>query len=122
MNAEQLKPKAIKASERFLESRGYEILETSWECAAGGADIIARHDADVVFVEVNARTDAEAGFPAEAGTEAKRAKFERTAIAYMAGYEESDVSVRFDIISMVVFGESRAMLRHHINALSADPA
>lgn len=112
MNAEQLKPKAIKASERFLESRGYEILETSWECAAGGADIIARDDAAVVFVEVNART----------GAEAKRAKFERTAIAYMAGYEETDVSVRFDIISMVVIGESRAMLRHHINALSADPA
>lgn len=88
MNAEQLKPKAIKASERFLESRGYEILETSWECAAGGADIIARDDAAVVFVEVNARTGAEPGFPAEAGTEAKRAKFERTAIAYMAGYEE----------------------------------
>ena len=116
MNEEQLKPKAIKASERFLESRGYEILETSWECAAGGADIIARDDAAVVFVEVNARTGAEAGFSAEAGTEAKRAKFERTAIAYMAGYEETDVSVRFDIISMVVIGESRAMLRHHINA------
>ena len=122
MNAEQLKPKAIKASERFLESRGYEILETSWGCAAGGADIIARDEAAVVFVEVNARTGAEAGFPAEAGTEAKRAKFERTAIAYMAGYEETDASVRFDIISMVVIGESRAMLRHHINALSADSA
>ena len=122
MNAEQLKPKAIKASERFLESRGYDILETSWECAAGAADIIARDEAAVIFVEVNARTGAEAGFPAEVGTEAKRAKFERTAIAYMAGYEETDVSVRFDIISMVVIGESRAMLRHHINALSADPA
>ena len=122
MNAEELKPKAIKASERFLESRGYEILETSWECTAGGADIIARDDADVVFVEVNAKTNTEAGFPAEAGTEAKRAKFERTAIAYMAGYEETDVSVRFDIISMVIIGESRAMLRHHINARAADPA
>ena len=99
MNAEQLKPKAIKASERFLESRGYEILETGWECAAGGADIIARDEAAVVFVEVNARTGVGAGFPAEAGTEAKRAKFERTAIAYMSGYEETDVSVRFDIIS-----------------------
>ena len=77
MNAEQLKPKAIKASERFLESRGYEILETGWECAAGGADIIARDEAAVVFVEVNARTGVGAGFPAEAGTEAKRAKFER---------------------------------------------
>ena len=37
MNAEQLKPKAIKASERFLESRGYEILETGWECAAASS-------------------------------------------------------------------------------------
>ena len=90
--------------------------------AAGAADIIARDEAAVIFVEVNARTGAEAGFPAEVGTEAKRAKFERTAIAYMAGYEETDASVRFDIISMVVIGESRAMLRHHINALSADPA
>lgn len=84
------------------------------------ADIIALDEAAVVFVEVNARTGAEAGFPAEAGTEAKRAKFECTAIAYMAGYEETDVSVRFDIISMVVIGESRAMLRHHINVLSAE--
>ena len=122
MNAEELKPKAIKASERFLESRGYEILETGWESPAGAVDIIARADEGVVFVEVNARTGAEAGFPAEADTAAKRASFERAAIAYMAGYDEADVSVRFDIISMVVMSENRAMLRHHINALSADPA
>lgn len=122
MNAEELKPKAIKASERFLESRGYEILEAGWESPAGGADIIARDDEAIVFIEVNAHAGAEAGFPSEADTAAKRARFERAAIAYMAGYGETDVPVRFDIISMVVIGESRAMLRHHINALSADPA
>ncbi len=68
MNAEQLKLKAIKASYRFLESRDYGVLETSWEYTASGTDIITRPDATVVFVEVEPRTGTYAGFPVEEGT------------------------------------------------------
>lgn len=31
-----------------------------------------------------------------------------------------NVSVRFDIISMLALSEGRALLRHHINCLGAD--
>lgn len=75
-----------------------------------------------MFVEVNVVSMDHGGFPDEADTCSKRSRFERIALAYMARCDEKDVSVRFDIISMVVMNESRAMLRHHFDALSADPA
>ena len=121
MNAEELNRKAIKASKIFLERKGYEVLETSWECPAGSIDIIARDDSGIVFIEVNATSMNHGSFPDEADTAAKRTRFERIALAYMAGRDETNMSIRFDIVSMVVMNESRAMLRHHINALSADP-
>lgn len=62
-----------------------------------------------------------AGFPGGGGHQ-RRAKFERGAPrSPTCPATRKPTSVRFDIISMVVIGESRDA-RHHINALSADPA
>lgn len=54
------------AAARFLERKGYEILETNWTCVAGEADIIALEDDSLCFVEVKTRSNAEKGFPSEA--------------------------------------------------------
>ena len=85
-----LHEKAIAASERFLERRGYEVLSTSWE--------------------------APDGFPEEDNDRVKR---EALAAKWLAeNADRGDVSVRFDAISMMVVSEDRALLRHHINQLS----
>ena len=47
-----------------------------------------------------------------------RERRETAAIAYLAEHEDVDRPVRFDDVSLVVFGEGKAVLRHHINALS----
>ncbi len=39
-----LNDKATKAASRYLEHRGYTVLETAWKCPAGTCDVIA--DAD----------------------------------------------------------------------------
>ena len=40
------------------------------------------------------------------------------ALAWFAEHEEAvDMAVRFDNIAMLVMGDSRAMMRHHLNAL-----
>lgn len=116
MNAEELNRKAIQASELFLERKGYEILDSNWESEAGSADIVARDESTIVFFEVNSRAGTDAGFPRMSDTEAKRDRFERVAIAYMTSHNVTDASIRFDIISMVVVGENRAMLLHHVEA------
>lgn len=40
------------------------------------------------------------------------------ALAWFAEHEDAvDMAVRFDNIAMLVMGDSRAMIRHHLNAL-----
>lgn len=108
------------AAARFLDRRGYEIVERNWTCAAGEADIIARDEETVVFVEVKTRSSCERGLPSEAVDAEKRERYERIAALFLQGYDVVDVPVRFDIISLVVIGPDRAMIRHHINAFSAE--
>lgn len=107
------------AAARFLERRGYDIVERNWTCNAGEADIIARDEETVVFVEVKTRTNCDKGLPSEAVDEAKRARYEQIAVQFLKDYDVVDVPVRFDIISLVVVSPDRAMIRHHINAFSA---
>ena len=99
------------AAARFLDRRGYEIVERNWTCAAGEAD-------SVVFVEVKTRSSCDYGMPAEAVDEAKRDRYERIAALFLQGFHVVDVPVRFDIVSIVAISPDRAMIRHHINAFS----
>lgn len=112
-----LKERAIKATKLFLERCGYEVVETGWECPAGAIDVVATDDETLVFVEVSVRDAAEGGFPEGSGSK-DRGRRETTAIAYLADQEGVDRPVRFDNVSLVVFGKNKAFLRHHINALS----
>lgn len=107
------------AAARFLERHGYEIVARNWECCAGEADIIARDEHAIVFVEVKTRSDCEKGFPAEAVTAEKRERYERIACLFLSDYDISDVNVRFDVVSIVVVASDRALVRHHINAYTA---
>jgi putative endonuclease len=109
-----------EAAARFLDRRGYEILERNWTCFAGEADIIARDEDTIVFVEVKTRKDCGHGFPSEAVTAAKREKYEKIALAFLSDYEPTDFPVRFDVVSIVVIGPDKAMIRHQINAFSLD--
>lgn len=107
------------AAVRFLYRHGYEILERNWTCDAGEADIIARDGDCIVFVEVKTRTSFEKGFPSEAVNARKRQKYEKIAALFLSRHDVVDVAVRFDVVSLLVVGEDRAMLRHHINAFAA---
>ena len=111
-----LHERGIKAASMFLERRGYEILETAWTCEAGTIDVIAKDDEDtVVFVAVNVFDVAENGLPDDDVTSENRRRLEIIAGSYLSASEAIDVTVRFDILSMLVIGSDRALLRHHLN-------
>jgi putative endonuclease len=109
--------KATKAIEAFLDRKGYDIIERGWAHGSDRADFIAREDGDLVFVTMKITEGTGSGFPEE--DPAEREGLERLAAAYLEHFDEGDVTVRFDIVSMMVLGESRAFLRLHRNALSA---
>ncbi|MEA5019459.1 MAG: YraN family protein [Gordonibacter sp.] len=106
------------AAVRFLDRRGYDILERNWTCVAGEADIIARDDDTLVFIEVKTRSSIEKGLPSEAVDKTKRQRYERIAAHFLQNYEVTDVIVRFDVISLVTVSPDRALVRHHINAFA----
>ena len=110
--------KAVEASARYCELKGYEVLEQNWspEGSEQSVPLIA-YDGDVLaFVDVTVRGGAE-GFVPESETD--REAMEVLAAMYLAqADDEPNFEVRFDIISMMVVGESRALLRHRINAFS----
>lgn len=108
-----------RAAARFLEARGFKILERNWACDAGEADIIANHEGDLVFVEVKTRSNLEHGLPDEAVDAAKRSRYERIAAYYLRDCDTVDMPVRFDVVSLLVVGGERALVRHHINAFAA---
>lgn len=104
------------AATRYLVRRGYEIVARNWTCPAGEADIVARTDDTIVFVEVKTRKDADKGLPSEAVDARKRKKYEDIAMFFLRDYDVCDVRVRFDVISMVQVSNDRALVRHHIDA------
>lgn len=108
------------AATRFLRRRGYEIVERNWKCPAGEADIIARDGDAVVFVEVKTRTSIEKGLPSDAVDQRKRERYEKIAALFLRGFEAVDVPVRFDVVSLLVIGDDRALIRHHINAFATE--
>lgn len=120
MTAQELGRRGEAAAVQFLKRRGFEILDTNWVCYAGEADIIARDEDVLCFIEVKTRSQIEKGFPSEAVDANKRDRYERIAACYLQTYECVDVRVRFDVISILVISEHRAFLRFHINAFGVE--
>ena len=112
---EAIDTKAKKGIRVYLERGSFEILEEDWTHVGDVADFIARDENDLVFVRCQITQNGGEGFPEE---DADRAALERLAAAYLAEYLDSeDIRIRFDVVSMLIVGESRALLRHHLNAL-----
>ena len=113
----ELQEKAVKAATRFIERKGYELLETGWTSPEGTKiDLVANDEDALVFIDVTATEYGEGGFE---GGKVKRSDLEIAAASWLAGNTpDGDIQVRFDIIDMLVVSADRALLRHHINAFS----
>ena len=118
MKDNNLIDRAVSAAARYCELKGYEVLEQNWspEGSEESVPLIA-YDGDVlVFIDVTVRNGFE-GFVPESETD--REAMEVLAARYLAQADlDANIEVRFDIISMMVVREDRAMLKHHINAFS----
>ncbi|MDR1014238.1 MAG: YraN family protein [Coriobacteriales bacterium] len=100
----------------YLESTGVEILERNWKCRSGEADVIAREQEDLVFIEVKTRTSESAGFPEDAVTRQKRRRYEKIAVEYLFTHDLPSARVRFDVMALLFSGNGKAFLRHHRDA------
>lgn len=117
MSNYELQEKAVKAAARFIEHKGFELLEAGWTSPEGTQiDLIASDDDTLVFIDVTATEYGTGGFE---GGKVSRGDLEIAAASWLAvNSPDGEIKVRFDIIDMLVVSADRAPLRHHINAFS----
>ena len=53
---------------KYLEEKGYNILERNFICRQGEIDVIALDKNYIVFIQIKSRTSTEYGLPSEAVT------------------------------------------------------
>lgn len=85
-------------AEKFLASRGYEILERNYKKKVGEIDLIAKYEDYIIFIEVKLRSGTTHGLPIEYVTKKKQEKIIRTAHIYL---QEREKNVRFDVIAIL---------------------
>ena len=101
---------------KYLEDKGFIVLQSNFRCRVGEIDIVAREDRELVFAEVKTRADLLYGLPCEAVTERKQKQLTRVAEVYLATLPRgaqylADMNPRFDVIEILICG-GRAWIRH----------
>ena len=108
---------------KFLEDKGYEILDRNYHSRWGEIDIIAKLDECIVFCEVKTRkTDAalieKYGRPRDAVNKEKQKHIVTVAQAYLARHK-SNKKPRFDIIEVYLENENKIALREIVHLTDA---
>ncbi|HWP69766.1 MAG TPA: YraN family protein [Gemmatimonadaceae bacterium] len=104
-----------RIAERWLQTRGWKVLQRRYRSGHRDIDLIAQRDELVAFVEVKARMGADFGDPVEAVNWKKRNELVRSAYTWIDRHGRAGEVYRFDVIGVLVTGE-RVRVRHVENA------
>lgn len=121
MDAGELQKKAVKAAAKYYRHFGYEVLDKNWECPAGTIGLVVRDPAGgLTFVEVISQAGVERGFKEECRCAAARARLEKIAGYYLIQHDEVDITVSFDVLSLLVVSKDRAFMKNWRGAFQSD--
>lgn len=87
---------------RFLEGKGYRIIDRNFRYDRGEIDIIAQDGTDLVFVEVKYRETEAFGSPEESITPFKEEQLKKVAEGYLLEHNLEDQACRFDVVAITV--------------------
>lgn len=87
---------------KYLQRKGYKILDRNFSCKQGEIDIIAKDFNQLVFVEVKTRSTKEFGYPAEAVNRQKRKHLEKAVKYYLYKNKQENKPVRIDVIEVTL--------------------
>lgn len=91
-----------EAAIKYLESKGYEIIATNFNCHIGEIDIIAKDGGYLSFIEVKYRSNTKKGYPYESITPYKIKKIINSAKFFMLSNHISfETPCRFDVVAFL---------------------
>jgi putative endonuclease len=107
-----------KEARKHLSKCGLKFLTENFSSKRGEIDLIFRDQDCLVFVEVKTRSSEEWSRPSAAVDRAKKEKISRAALDYLRLLDEPRVKIRFDIVEVLLSGESIGEVRHLPNAFN----
>ena len=113
-------PMVKEIAERYLASRGYEILARDWRCAGERVDIVAK-DGDVAVLVDVAAGGGELG-DEFAEVEAAADRLVRAAELFCERFDVERSACRIDCLRFRIFDRARATIRHYLGAGGVEPA
>ncbi len=99
---------------RFLQEKGYLILDVNYRCRWGEIDIVAQDGDEAVFVEVRTRRSTLYGTPEESITEAKTQRLLATAQDYLQVRGQESKNWRIDLVSVRLGSDYRLQRIDHL--------
>jgi len=94
------------AAARFLEERGFRVLERNWRFRQWELDLVCRDGDTIVFVEVKTRGAGTMGTPADGLNRKKQMRLVKAASQYLTKKDLWDEPCRFDLAAVVDSGTS----------------
>ena len=102
--------KGEKLAAQFLQSKGYEILQSNFTIRGGEIDLIARHGNVLVFIEVKTRTNESFGRGEESVNWQKRFRLHRAIERYLDQHApKSDMDYRVDVLEIELNPHTHAL-------------
>ncbi len=88
-----------QVSIKWLENKGYTIVDKNYRCKIGEIDIIAMDGNTIVFIEVKYRSNSKTGYPWESVGMIKQHRICQCAKWYlMCKHINESTPIRFDVI------------------------
>lgn len=109
-DAKELGTTGEQIAVKYLEDKGYTILERNYHAGKHEVDIITLHEGKIVVVEVKTRTDIHINKPEDAVNHRKRGYIIRVANQYIKNHNRTE-EARFDVLS-IVLKDHQSDIRH----------
>jgi putative endonuclease len=107
-----------RAAKKHLQKLGLKFLLANFRSPRGEIDLIFREGECLVFVEVKTRSSEEWTRPAAAVDKEKKRLLSQTALDYLRLLKRPRVKIRFDIVEVLLTGETVREIRHIPNAFT----
>lgn len=110
-NKRAIGAKGEELAARFLEDKGFEIVERNYRARRGEIDLIARDGETLVFVEVKLDRTGRFGQPEGWVDGKKQRQIAKTALRYLQENRLVDAGCRFDVVAISI-GRAKTNISH----------
>ncbi len=97
---------------KYLQERGFTIIERNYHAGHGEIDLIARDGDTLVFVEVKTRKSTQFGLPEEAITPKKLREIIHTAHVYTTQHKLAYAPQRVDAVAILMHEDNTSTIRY----------